>query len=419
MLKTAGATEFLARVQAFVQTGRRRGLLAEVLKRGVRELAYLGIWIAALPVTLVLHIAGFRRLTVITQHIGHLAAEMDCFVKSRRLGELPARRWFLLAPAGRVANRHLLDYWRSEVTTASGPATSFVLQAMSRWLLMKQDVSHYILRLNATSELYRINARWHGRPPVLRLTEEDDAWGAGILREIGIPERAWFACIHVREPGFSPEDDHAHAHRNGNPLAIVPAMQEIARRGGWCVRMGDPSTSLLPLLDRVVDYARHPLRSERMDVVLCARARFFLGNTSGLAFVSTAYGVPSSLANMIPMSNLAPLAGDISIPKLLLHQDRSRMLRFDEVLGTPVGNYRYAKLYANDGIVPVENSPDEILDLVREMLDRLEGKFEETDEDRALQERFMKLLRPGHYSYGTASRVGAAFLRKYRHLLEH
>ena len=128
---------------------------------------------------------------------------------------------------------------------------------------------------------------------------------------------------------------------------------------------------------------------------------------------------PCALANMIPLSVLAPLSGDISIPKLLYHQREQRMLRFGEVLGNPLGNYRYAKHYADDGIVPVENSAEEILELVREMLDRLEGKFEETDEVRMLQERFMKLLRPGHYSYGAASRVGAAFLRKYRHLLEN
>ena len=177
--------------------------------------------------------------------------------------------------------------------------------------------------------------------------------------------------------------------------------------------------SPLPQMDQVIDYARHPLRSERLDVVLCARARFLLGNTSGLFLVSTAFGVPCALANMIPMSVLAPCRRDISVPKLLYHQREQRMLRFGEVLGSPLGNYRYAKLYADDGIVPVENTPDEILELVREMLDRLEGRFEETDEDRKLQERFMKLLQPGHYSYGAASRMGAAFLRKYRHLLEH
>jgi putative glycosyltransferase (TIGR04372 family) len=170
-------------------------------------------------------------------------------------------------------------------------------------------------------------------------------------------------------------------------------------------------------MERVVDYSRHRLRSERMDIVLCARARFFLGNTSGVALVSTAFGVPCALANMIPFSNLAPLSRDISIPKLLFHRGESRLLRFDEILGSPAANYRFARSYENDGIVPIENTAEEILELVREMLDRLDGTFEETADDKAQQQRFRRLLRPGHYSFGSVSRVGAAFLRKYRHLL--
>jgi putative glycosyltransferase (TIGR04372 family) len=417
-VKTAGAAGWRARVHAFIESGRRGGLLELVAKRAARELACLVVWVIALPVTLLLHAAGLRRLTVITQHIGHLGGEMDCFVKSRRLGDLPERRWFLLAPDGKVANHHLLDYWRNHVTTQSQPAACFLLHAMSRWLLMKQDVSHYMLRLDATSELYRVNARWRDRPPVLKLTEEDLAWGARMLGELGLAPGAWFAAIHVREPGYSPAADHVHAHRNADPLAVVPAMREIGRRGGWCLRMGDESTTPLPAIDRVIDYARHPLRSQRMDVILCARARFFLGNTSGLAFVAAAFGTPCALANMIPLSNLAPLAGDISIPKLLFHPGRQQMLRFTEVLGSRLGNYRFAKLYADEGIVPVENSAEEILELAREMLDRLEGTYKETGEDRALQERFLGLLRPGHYSYGGAARIGAAFLRRHRRLLD-
>ena len=51
------------------------------------------------------------------------------------------------------------------------------------------------------------------------------------------------------------------------------------------------------------------------------------------------------------------------------------------------------------------------------MLDRLEGKFEETEADRFLHERYMLLFKPGHYSYGAASRVGLAFLRRHQDLL--
>lgn len=173
----------------------------------------------------------------------------------------------------------------------------------------------------------------------------------------------------------------------------------------------------MPGLPRVIDYAHLPVRSERMDVFLCAKARFFLGNSSGISFVCAVFGVPVAFANMIPMSTLGMRPVDISIPKLLRRRGEQQPMRFAEVLGSSLGNYRFARLYDEAGIEVIENSPDDILDLVREMLDRLDGTYRESDKDGELQERFMRLLEPRHYGFGAASRVGATFLRKYRHLL--
>lgn len=65
--------------------------------------------------------------------------------------------------------------------------------------------------------------------------------------------------------------------------------------------MGDTTMEPLPFLPQVIDYAHHPLRSPRLDIILCARARCILGNTSGIFLVGSIFGVPSA-ANMVPMS---------------------------------------------------------------------------------------------------------------------
>lgn len=409
--------ELLAKLHLYLSVARYRGPRA-VIARVARGLGLAVIWITCLPVTVVLHFAGFRRVTVVTGIIGHLASEVDCFLKARALGELPERRWFILAPANRVANRHLLDYWRRMVPVVSQPVLCALLNGMTCFLLMRYDVSHYLRRERGTQDVYRLNAKWQGRPPVLQLTPDDNAECSRALRALGIPEDAWFVCVHIREPGpSSPHDKVAHSYRDADPRSFIPAMQEIVRRGGWCIRMGNPTMSRLPELRGVIDYAHHPIRSARLDVILCARARFFLGTTSGLFYVSTVFGVPCALANMVPTSVMAPLASDISIPKLLYDERKSRLLRFDEILGSPVGNFLYTKLYTDAGIRIIENTPEDIRELASEMLDRLEGKHVETPEDEELQERFRRLLKPGTYSYGAASRVGTAFLRKYRHLL--
>lgn len=410
-------SEFITRLGIFIDGARQSGLMVTLARRIVLTGGAFCLWLLLLPLTLILHVMGYRRLTVITGRIGHLTAEVDCFLKAQALGELPVRRWFLLAPPGQVANAHLMTYWRKRLPVVTHPVTCLLLGVMSRWIFLRYDVSHYVLKLGATQDIYRLNADWGQRPPQLVLTDEDWIWSLAALADLGIPEDAWFACIHARESGFSPADEAAHAHRNGNPAELLPTVAEIMRRGGVCVRMGDPSMSRLSGVPGLIDYAHHPLRSPRMDIVLCARARFFLGNSSGLALVSSVFGVPSVLVNMIPLSALAVLPADLSIPKLLRHKQNGHLLCFEEILTTPVGDYRYANLFAKAGLVPVENEAADILAVACEMMDRLDGHFSATPEDDVLQRRFMQMLRPGHYSHGAASRIGAAFLSRYRSLL--
>lgn len=401
-----------ARIDQAVQEGPRRTVL-----RMLEVSVSVVLWLLLLPFTLIVHLAGFRRLTVLVGRVGHLAGEPDSFLKAHALGMVRPGRYFMLAPPRDVANAALLGYWRPYIPMIKHPLACWVLGAMSRWVLMRHDMSRYVLKLDASQEIYRINAAWKERTPLLALSQDDLSWSDGQFAALGLPRGSWFVCVHVREPGFSRTDEPAHAHRNADPRAVRTAMEEIVRRDGWCVRMGDPSMTPLEPMSGLIDYAHHPLRSDRLDVALCARAKFFLGNTSGLALVSSVFGVPSALVNLIPLSTMPYLPNDLGIPKLLRSAVDGRVLSFAEALASPVGNFRYARLYSDAGLEPVENSAEEILELVEEMLDRIDGAYVPAPEDESLQRRFKTLLRPGHYGYGAASRIGAAFLRRHAGLL--
>jgi len=83
-----------------------------------------------------------------------------------------------------------------------------------------------------------------------------------------------------------------------------------------------------------------------------------------------------------------------------------------------MANFRTAGEFERQGVELVDNSPDEIRDLIAEQLQKvMDPCFSYSDEDEVLQQRFRSLFRPGHYTYGSASRVGSAFLKKYRDLL--
>ena len=185
------------------------------------------------------------------------------------------------------------------------------------------------------------------------------------------------------------------------------------------IRMGDQTMKPLQKADQIVDYALLDIKSDWMDVFLCASCRFFLGSASGLCQLPTVFGVSDAIANLAPHLSGVLQTGpeDIGIPKLLWSDKEERYLSFKEILGSPISKYWFDSMFYEAGLRPVENTSEEIRDLVLEMLDRKEGRLSYTIEDELRQKRFKSLMNPTHFSYGAMSRVGRDFLRKYEHLL--
>jgi hypothetical protein len=66
----------------------------------------------------------------------------------------------------------------------------------------------------------------------------------------------------------------------------------------------------------------------------------------------------------------------------------------------------------------VENTSEEIKDLVVEMDERIKGTWQSTPVDDELQRRFQALWLPGEVDRECPVRIGTEFLRQNRHLLE-
>lgn len=351
------------------------------------------------------------------ERIGHLAGEPDAFLKARALGLEAPMRPFLLLPRGASANEAMADYWAEVLPMIRSPLACAFLQPLRRFSFLRCPLDRYMVAIGGTAEYATVQTRWEGRAPLLRVTDRDTERGWRALESVGVPRDAWFVCFHSREGGYSPNDEHLHDYRNSPVEDYMLAMAALVERGAWCLRMGDPSMRPMPAAPRVIDYAHSAIRSDWMDVFLCARCRFFIGNTSGIHFVSGVFHVPCANANMIPMSALPMGPHDLGIPKLLWHEHEERYLDFAEILGSPIGSYRFSEEYRAARLRVVNNTPEEIRDLALEMLDRTAGEAVYTDDDERLQSGFAGLMRPGHYSYGARSRVGRDFLRRHRALV--
>jgi len=106
------------------------------------------------------------------------------------------------------------------------------------------------------------------RAPLLTLSEVEMTKGRACLKELGLPDSAWFVCLHVRESGFKREQgfNPVEDGLNAEIGTYLPAIRAVTERGGWVIRVGDPKMQPLPPTPRAIDYAHSAVRSEWMDV---------------------------------------------------------------------------------------------------------------------------------------------------------
>lgn len=360
-------------------------------------------------------ITNTRFVPFYVRSIGMLCVEPDCYIKEEILGMRSKYNSIVLASRGTVVNEHMLDYWkRYGIKIVKSPALCFFLRPLSMNRFSAYNVLKYAF--NYYPVFPEIQRRFHGRPPLLKLTGPDLERGWKLLKNIGMPENAWFVCIHCREDSYLGDVDQSN--RNCDINNYLPAIESIVKKGGWVIRVGDPAMKAISSMEHVIDYVHLEIKSDWMDIFLLASCRFFLGSHSGLCTVSTVFGVPSAVANFVPIgAALSYGAHDIGIPKLLWSVGKNRYLTFREAFDSPVSNYRFDSSYCKAGVRPVENFPEDITSLATEMMDRTHNRASYTDEDELLQKRFKSLMKPGHYSYGAVSRIGRDFLRKYAYML--
>lgn len=352
-------------------------------------------------------------------NVGHIAL-LGIHVKRNLLEGKPYRTLTLLrTPQRNLGNPCLVDYWQKYFTLADPPsnrAFSFdYLQYGSKYLYLEERLAGpetYFWQAYA-----EFSRAWEqaGGGALLELSKQDIHRGKQALTAMGIPRGAWYVCLHVRSKGFKSVHEGLQDSLNADITTYDLAIDAIVKRGGWVIRMGDPSMPKLPARNGVVDYAHSPQKADWMDIFLCGTCWFYVGTSSGLAYVPNLFAIPCVFTNWFP-TGTRPLNGtDIFIPKMHWYDEQNEFAPFAESLAPPLGHIHANPTLRALGVSLKDNTREDLRDVVVEMLDRLEAKASYTAEDKHLQARF-DAVATNSRSFGNA-RIGRDFVRKYRRLL--
>ncbi|WP_110581858.1 TIGR04372 family glycosyltransferase [Helicobacter cinaedi] len=380
------------------------------IKFAVKLILFPFVW----PYMWVLNLKQPTRVTtLISCRIGHLALNTDLFVRQRKSDT--NERIIFLAPLP-VSNEFLLQRWSEIIEVVSLSKHPFYVRCLSLLLFFKSkyafelpyEGNEYDIYLNTKSSFY--------------FTDSEKQDGDRILEEMGIGKNDWFVCVFARDSAYldqtfeySVNHDTGergwsyHDYRDSDIDSLNLAIDEILARGGFVVRLGKVVAKAMSYKhDKVIDYPLSKWRSDFMDIYLQYRAKFVLSSsTSGATDVCSLFDTPYCGVNTPAYWNI-PYKNAIQIPKIYRHKHNGKMVGLQEwikLVETQKADRHYgcdyedptqlsiwhSGFYAKNELEIINNTPEEILELTKEMFERLDGSFTQSDEDKKRQEKYLAI----------------------------
>lgn len=307
-------------------------------------------------------------------------------------------------PFGRIA--HVVDKLNKQIPGYGFHTIPLLL--LSDWWHSKDDSITQILKYEKAN---------------ISFTPEEKNIGEKVLRYLGIPEGNGFICFHSRDSAYLdtlfPERNwRYHDYRDSDIQNYVPAMEELTLRGHYAIRMGAIVKEKMQTDNSaIIDYATNDKRNDFMDIYLGAKCRFFICSDTGLAIISEMFRRPIVYVNWVPLRRISTWCQNgLVIPKKFYFPKGKRFLTFKEIINSELGYASNGDIFKKMDVELIENMPEEIKAVAIEMDERLKGKWETTEEDGELQQRFWVLFGPDKLK-SRELRIGAEFLRQNKELL--
>ena len=408
-----------------VRDGGMRVILQKLGRLAGRVL-WPAVWLAAYPIILAVRpIVLIRFGSVYTTRIGHFALDLAYYLAERELDGGAPRTFDLFYFRGSLSNRFFASVCRRHIRVWSG-----IRHAYRVFSILPGTRRHLLTIKAATTYRYRdVEGILARTKRAVFLSDEEQAQGWKELKlRWNIPEGAPIVCIQVRSDDYldmllngtkkQVAYRERNTHKNADIETFKPAMLELAAQGYYCFRMGAvPGKPLNSNSPNIIDYANDG-RSEFLDIFLCANCDFVVSTGSGIDAFGDLFRIPVVFCNQASVELVHGTLPHLTIFKRQRSVETGKVLSFRDIFEKGLGACGDAREYAAKGVEFEDNTPDEIISAVEEMIAIQKGEQRYTEEDEIRQSKFWKLLEGSPYQGLRQGRIGSRFLRDNERLLD-
>ena len=345
-------------------------------------------------------------------------------IKAR--GELGRRFVFVLYPIP-FPNSQLALMYRRHVTIL-GKKQYFLAEAFRFvWPIARIEMKGRVVV--GSADRFKI---WNSRTPTLSFTDNETVKGRELNHKMQLNLDQPYVCLAFSSKRYRMSADYAIDKYNNLGVgkqfnmfdvvpeisSYIPAINKLTTSKIAVVRTGIFEDERLPsdLGPLVHDYSFGE-QSPFGDVWLYSRCLFSLaGGGSGSHWFAAAFNKPCIF---IDQFILAGSYGDrdlfiMQLPWLLKEK---RFATFDWMVRKENLDWALDSDRLGVDYELIKNTPQQIVDVTEEMIQRLSGTWFESEEDKKLYERFLEVMNLWVPHERAPARMGAKFLREHQHLL--
>jgi len=240
------------------------------------------------------------------------------------------------------------------------------------------------------------------------------------MRDLGIPTGMPFVCLAVRDGAYLRAVDTIrnwdyHNYRDSRITDYELLVDRLVERGYAVIRMGRIVEATLPTASpAVVDYANSPLRSDFADLWLFSHCAFCISTSTGMDGVASIQRRPMGFVN-IAHSGSVRLGNGL---KLVMFKDLVDVTT-GQVLSLLDDRRREAMAFGHMSEVTAmglefrDNSPDELAAVAIELVDILQGRWQPTPGQIAVEQEFLSRI-PGPLDFTQANfHISPSWLRSH------
>ena len=231
--------------------------------------------------------------------------------------------------------------------------------------------------------------------PNLNFSLEEEKKGKKYLSLFGINENSKFVTLTVRDESYFKEilkikDWDRDDFRNQNIENYFLALEELTKRGYFVFRVGKKAKELNINNSKIIDYANSNNKSDFMDIYLAAKCDFCISGQTGYDGLARIFRRPIVSIMGEPGYFQTFCENQLLLCKHHIYIETKKKLNLSETLNK-VAFLTRTKELSDQNIKAIDNSPEEIRDVIIEMVDRVENKWKEHRNESYLQKKFWNI----------------------------